>query len=191
VAAATDEVRMNRSHSVLWSLVLAVAGSGLASTGGAGCAPPDKVRVAILDGARVIQITKRGKKIRDQLQEETSRLSGQLAAGQRKIKELQAAVEELEKQTPRDQKLVDTRRREQKEAEVALQVLHTRLQEQLNRAGEKLLEEFKEKIRQVALRIKDRDGLDVIIMTSRGDALWVWPATDITDKLVQEMDAQE
>jgi Skp family chaperone for outer membrane proteins len=168
--------------------VLLAALTGLAA---GACMPPAAVRVGVVDGARVIQITKRGKKIRDQLQLETNRLSVQLQAGQRRIKSLALEAEALEQKTPRDDKAVEAKRREYKEAELALQALHVKLQEQLNKQGEKLLDDFKEKIRQLALRIKDRGGLDLVIMTSRGDALWVWPATDITDKVVQEMDAQE
>ena len=65
---------------------------------------------------------------------------------------------------------------------------HLRYQKELNAFGQRLLNQFKEAIRKVAMGIKRRLALDLVIMTSRGEGLWVWPVKEITDQVMQEMD---
>ena len=152
------------------------------------CPPPGTIRVGQVDGTRVVRVTQRGKAIRKKIQQQSDQLADKLAKMQEGVKilakQVEALARTLEKTDPRLKKrqaalLLATRQ---------LRVTHLRYQKELNRQGERLLNDFKEQIRKVAMDIKSRLGLDLVIMTSRGEGLWIWPVKDITDDVVRRMD---
>jgi Skp family chaperone for outer membrane proteins len=164
----------------------------LALTGGVvGCAPQGQLRVGLVDGPRVTRLTKRGKEIRKQINKKTDQLAKRLVAHQQRLKELNEKVQRLSKTLPEtDARLIATRRSRKKAAE-RLRGVHRELQLELNRYGGQLLKSFKEAIRKVAMKIKEREGLDLVIMVSREDDIWFWPVIDITDKVINVMDGDE
>lgn len=158
---------------------------------GAGCAPAAQLRVGLVDGPRVTRLTRRGKRIRKQIDKKTDQLARKLVAEQRRLKELNEKVQRLSKTLPEtDARLIATRRSRDK-AHQRVRTVHRQLQLELNRYGAGLVKSFKEAIRKVAMKIKERDGLDLVIMVSREEDIWFWPVIDITDKIIEVMDGEE
>lgn len=158
-----------------------------------GCPPPPQTRVGLVDGSRVVRISRKGQTIRKQIEEEGSRLTGKLEAMQKRLAELEAEHKALGAKLPAASSEVKAKKEEIRKAENELRETHARFRNQLNAFGERLLGELKEVIRKVAMRIRADQGLDLVLMTSRGEeqGLWVWPVTDITDEVVRHMDGEE
>jgi Skp family chaperone for outer membrane proteins len=164
----------------------------LCGLGSAGCPmTAGPLRVGWVDGTRVVRTTKRGKVIRKQIEVEGDKLEKKLAELQATVRSLTAKVKALRKQQPAKAAELKKQTKALGLARKTLRERHLRYQKELNAFGQRLLNEFKEAIRKVATEIKDRLGLDLVIMTSRGEGLWIWPVKDITDRVVQQMDAKE
>lgn len=161
---------------------------GVVVTLGPGCAG-GTLQVGVVDGTRVVRTTKRGKDIRKKIEQESGKLEVTLSKMQAAVKQLATEVGALAK-TPANPALKKKRRALQL-AKTALRETHLRFQKQLNEFGQRLLNQLKEAIRKVAMEIKERRGLDLVIMRSRGEGLWIWPVVDITDQVVQQLDSTE
>jgi Skp family chaperone for outer membrane proteins len=152
------------------------------------CPPPATLRVGFVDGTQVVRSTQRGKKIRQQIDVESTRLEAKLSELQKAVKKADAEVRALARKRPATDPVLQKKRKALRLARQLLRSNHLRYQKELNAYGQRLLDAFKEAIRKVAMGIKRRLGLDLVIMTSRGEGLWVWPVKDITDQVMREMD---
>ncbi len=157
------------------------------------CPPPPQTRVGLVDGARLVRVTKQGKQIRKQVEQEGARLTRELETRQQRSQALMAELEKLKKKLDADDPKLRQRQQALHKAEQALRVLHRKYRKQLNKYGERLLDEFKKQVRKMVMRIRAHKGLDLVIMTSRGEeqGLWVWPAEDITDDVVELMEREQ
>jgi Skp family chaperone for outer membrane proteins len=138
-----------------------------------------------------VRATARGKKIRQQIEVESAKLEGKLAELQKVVKKADDVVRALAKKRPTTDPELVKKRSALRVAKQLLRENHLRYQKELNAFGQRLLDELKEAIRKIAMDIKRRLGLDLVIMTSRGQGLWVWPVKDITDQVMQELDGKE
>lgn len=163
----------------------------LVGAGATACLPPATLRVGYVDGTQVVRSTQRGKEIRKQIQVESKKLETQLTALQLAVKKADAEVRGLAQKLPATDPVLVKKRKALRLAKQLLRSNHLRYQKELNAYGQRLLDEFKEAIRKVAMGIKRRLGLDLVIMTSRGEGLWVWPVKDITDQVMQQMDSSK
>ncbi len=163
----------------------------VSSVGAVGCPPPASLRVGYVDGTRVVRQTARGKRIRERIQVESRRLEGRLAKLQEAVKKAAAEVKALSKRRPGTDPILAKRRKDLRLARAMLRSTHLRYQKELNTFGQRLLDDLKEAIRKVATQIRRRLGLDLVIMTSRGEGLWIWPVKDITDRVMKELDSRE
>lgn len=163
----------------------------LVAAGSMACPPPATLRVGYVDGTRVVRSTQRGKEIRDQIQVESKKLESKLSALQQAVKKADVELRRLARKRPATDPVLVKKRKALRLAKTLLRSNHLRYQKELNAYGQRLLDEFKEAIRKVAMGIKRRLGLDLVIMTSRGEGLWVWPVKDITDQVMQEMDGSK
>lgn len=163
--------------------------TGLA-TASLGCPPPSQMRVGLVDGSRVVRISQRGQKIRKQIEEEGDRLTTKLEALQKRLATLAAEHKSLAAKLPPTDPKVLAAETARLKLEKELRETHLQYRKQLNEFGERLLGDFKEAVRRVAMRIRADRGLDLVLMTSRGEeqGLWVWPVSDITDEVVRRMD---
>lgn len=173
-----------RSVSVALMLVLSGVGQ-------VGCPPPAAFRVGLVDGTQVVRSTARGKAIREKIQVESRKLETKLAELQKAVKKADAEVKAMAKKRPATDPTLVKKRQGLRLAKQLLRSNYARYQKELNDFGRRLLDELKEAIHKVAMGIKRRLGLDLVIMTSRGEGLWIWPVTDITDKVMQEMDSSK
>jgi len=161
------------------------------SVGATACIPPASLRVGYVDGTRVVRSTARGKQIRKQIEVESRKLESKLTAMQQAVRDADVEVRALAKKRAATDPVLVKKRRGLRLAKQLLRSNHLRYQKELNAYGQRLLDEFKEAIRKVATRIKSQLALDLVIMTSRGEGLWVWPVKDITDQVMQEMDSSK
>lgn len=159
----------------------------------AGCPPPSQMRVGLVDGSRVVRISHRGQKIRKQIEEEGDRLTSQLEALQKRLAALESEHKALGAKLPAADPQVRAKRDAAQKLEKELRETHLQYRKQLNAFGERLLAGFKEAVRRVAMRIRSDRGLDLVLMTSRGEeqGLWIWPVSDITDEVVKRMDDEQ
>ncbi len=170
------------------ALVFSLVGAGATAPG---CVPPSSLRVGYVDGTKVVRSTQRGKQIRQKIKVESVKLEAKLTAMQQAVKKAAAEVKGLAKTRPAGDPVLVKKQKELRLAQTLLRSNHMRYQKELNAFGQRLLDEFKEAIRKVAMGIKGRLGLDMVIMTSRGEGLWIWPVKDITDQVMKEMDNRE
>lgn len=155
------------------------------------CVPPSTLRVGYVDGTRVVRSTARGKEIRKKIEVESQKLESKLTALQKAVKKADDEVRAMAKKRPATDPVLVKKRGALRLAKQLLRSNHLRYQKELNAYGQRLLDEFKEAIRKVAMGIKRRLALDLVIMTSRGEGLWVWPVKEITDQVMQEMDSSK
>jgi Skp family chaperone for outer membrane proteins len=165
------------------ALVVVVLGVGAMA-----CIPPASLRVGYVDGTRVVRSTARGKAIRQKIQVESKKLESKLTALQQAVRKAEQKLKVMASKRPATDPVLTKKRKALRLATTLLRSNHLRYQKELNAYGQRLLDDFKEAIRKVAMGIKRRLGLDLVIMTSRGEGLWVWPVKDITDQVMQEMD---
>ncbi len=163
----------------------------LMAVGGWACVPPTSVRVGYVNGTQVVRSTGRGKAIRDKIQVESKRLESQLTVLQKTVRKAELEVVAMASKRPATDPVLMKKRKALRLAKTLVRSSHLRYQKELNAYGQRLLDEFKEAIRKVAMGVKRRLGLDLVIMTSRGEGLWVWPVKDITDQVMQEMDSSK
>ena len=176
------------STPLVTALVFSLLGAGLVA---GGCVPPSTLRVGYVDGTKVVRSTARGKQIRGKIKAESVKLEAKLSELQKAVKRAAAEVAALEKKRPAADPVLKKKRQGLRLAQTLLRSNHMRYQKELNAYGQRLLDEFKEAIRKVAMGIRTRLGLDMVIMTSRGEGLWIWPVKDITDQVMQELDNKE
>jgi len=163
----------------------------LVGLGATACVPPASLRVGYVDGTRVVRSTARGKSIRQQIGVESKKLETKLTALGKAVKKAEGEYRVMASKRPATDPVLVKKRKGLRLAKTLLRANHLRYQKELNAYGQRLLDEFKEAIRKVAMGIKSRLGLDLVIMTSRGEGLWVWPVKDITDQVMQEMDSSK
>ena len=157
------------------------------------CMPPAQTRVGLVDGARLVRVSKLGKEIRKKVEQEGNRLTAELEALQKKAQTLATEVADLDKKGPKGSPAIAAKRKALHKARLALRETHARYRKQLNAYGARLLKEFKERVRKVVMRLRSEKGLDLVLMTSRGEeqGLWIFPVVDITDEVVKRMDGEE
>lgn len=172
------------------ALFMALCCLGLSA---AGCPPPSQTRVGLVDGSRVVRISRKGQAIRKQIEQEGERLMAKLESLQKTVKALEAERAALAAKLPATDPRVAGKAAALKKAERELRETHLKFRKQLNAYGERLLTEFKEAVRRVAMRIRADQGLDLVVMTSRGEeqGIWIWPVKDITDEVVRRMDGEQ
>ena len=155
-----------------------------------GCPPPSQVRVGLVDGYQLVRISQRGQKIRKQIEEEGDRLTAKLESLQKKLGALEAEHKALKGKLPEADPRLRAQAQTVQSLAKELRETHLLYRKQLNEFGERLLTGFKEVVRRVAMRIRADRGLDLVLMTSRGEeqGLWIWPVADITDEVVKRMD---
>jgi Skp family chaperone for outer membrane proteins len=151
------------------------------------------MRVGLVDGSRVVRISQRGQKIRKQIEEEGERLTSKLEAMQKRLAEAEAEHKAAQAKLPAADPQVRAKAETFQKLDKELRETHLRYRKELNAFGERLLAEFKEVVRKAAMAIRSDKGLDLILMTSRGEeqGLWVWPVSDITDEVVKRMDIEQ
>jgi len=157
------------------------------------CPPPPSARVGLVDGARLVRTSRPGQAIRARVQKEGDRLTVELEKQQKRAQALAAEVAALQKRVPKTDPGLRKKEAALRKAREQLHATHLKYRQELNTFGERLLKDFKERVRRVVMRLRSERGLDLVIMTSRGEeqGLWIWPVTDITDEVVKRLDREE
>jgi outer membrane protein len=171
-----------RTIITLTGMALAI----LLLTGGRPAAAADAPKIAVVNLQTVLETSVAGKAAQSQLKSQRDKLEGDL-------KQKGTELQELEKRMQREATVMSRETREEKEREFRIkasdfQALQKKYRADLQDLERKLMGQLQKDISDLVSEIGKKDGY-LLVLSSIG-VLYSQPATDITSRLIQELNAK-
>jgi outer membrane protein len=172
---------MRISKTILMLTLL--AGLAVAATNGSAA---DNMKIGVVNVEKVLEISTTGKAVQSELKTQKDKLEGDL-------KQRANEIQEMEKRLQREAAVMSKETREEKEREYRIkasdfQALQKNYRSDLQDLERKLMGQLKKDIDGLMSEIGKKDGYLLIISTI--GVLYSQPSTDLTDRLIQELNAK-
>lgn len=166
--------------------ILAAALLLLPFTAGDGAWAAEGLKIGVVNVEKVLENSTTGKAVQAELKAQKDKLEGDL-------KQRANEIQEMEKRLQREAAVMSKESREEKEREFRIktsdfQALQKKYRGDLQELERKLMSELKKDIEGLLADIGKRDGYTLII--SNLGVLYNQPAVDLTDRLIQELNAK-
>jgi outer membrane protein len=170
-------------------ILTTVAGMALAIwfvSGGGPAAAADAPKIAVVNLQTVLETSVAGKSAQNQLKTERDKLEADL-------KQKGTELQELEKRLQRETMVMSKETREEKEREFRIktsdfQALQRKYRIDLQDLERKLMAQLQKDISDLVTEISKKEGY-LLVLSSIG-VLYSQPTTDITSRLIQELNAK-
>jgi outer membrane protein len=170
---------MRRIGILAAALIVAAAASG-------GASAAESFKIGVVNVEKVLETSTTGKTVQAELKAQKDKLEGDL-------KQRANEIQEMEKRLQREAAVMSKESREEKEREFRIkasdfQAMQKKYRGDLQDLERKLMSELKKEIEGLLAEIGRRDGYTMII--SNLGVLYNQPAVDLTDRLIQELNAK-
>jgi outer membrane protein len=146
----------------------------------------DNVKIGVVNVEKVLETSTTGKTVQAELKAQKDKLEGDL-------KQRANEIQEMEKRLQREAAVMSKEAREEKEREYRIktsdfQAMQKKYRGDLQDLERKLMGQLKKDIEGLLAEIGKKDGYLLII--SNLGVLYNQPSTDLTDRLIQELNAK-
>ncbi len=143
-------------------------------------------KIAVVDIARILNETDRGREIQDQVDEAQHRVVAQLEDMRADLEELAHEIEAAQNAEPPDEAELQRLLGEYRESAERAQSAQQSAESEIDRFKQQLTHPLVADVRSLCERIGQDDGFDLIV--DRSGAAYVEDAIDITDRIVRELE---